>query len=161
MLLAAAAVSATFTRRLVLGVPAAVTLTVVAAWFFWPRTAINQRSFERIQVGMTLAEVGAILGGPARKESDRPVVADVETEDSEMDPDVRATMAKARALLFQVTMNMRPLRQPMPDPQCWTSNHLMIRVDLDVNERVTSTDALPVHLVEESPLDMLRRWLRL
>jgi hypothetical protein len=70
-------------------------------------------------------------------------------------------MAKARALLFQVTMNMRPLRQPMPDPQYWTSNHLMIRVDLDVNERVISTDALPVHLVKESPLDTLRRWLRL
>src|SRR5258707_988819 len=37
------------------------------------RSAINQANFERIQVGMTLAEVEAILGGPlSRGNGSRP-----------------------------------------------------------------------------------------
>jgi hypothetical protein len=34
-------------------------------WLTYPRHRLNQASYERIEVGMTLEEVEAILGGPA------------------------------------------------------------------------------------------------
>jgi hypothetical protein len=57
----------TRTRRLLLfAVPAGLAVALIAAWLLWPRTAITRENAEKIQVGMTLAEVEAILGGPAR-----------------------------------------------------------------------------------------------
>ena len=57
------------TRRLMLFcLPAAMVAGLTVAWLSWPRTAITRENAERIQPGMTLAEVEAILGGPARDE---------------------------------------------------------------------------------------------
>jgi hypothetical protein len=57
-------------RLLVFGLLAGVTVAgLLAAWMFWPRTTINGGNIARIEKGMTLAEVEAILGGPARDES--------------------------------------------------------------------------------------------
>ena len=55
-------------RLLLLALPALVALTG-GGWLFWPRTAITRENAAKIQVGMTLAEVEAILGGPARDEA--------------------------------------------------------------------------------------------
>ena len=38
-------------------------------WSLWPRSAINLENAAKIQCGMTLADVEAILGGPARDET--------------------------------------------------------------------------------------------
>jgi hypothetical protein len=58
------------TRRLVLlGLPAAFMVALLAAWLLSPRTAITRANAEKIRKGMTLAEVEAILGGPARDEA--------------------------------------------------------------------------------------------
>jgi hypothetical protein len=55
-------------RLLLLSLPALVALTV-GAWLLWPRSAITRENAEKIQSGMTPAEVEAILGGPPRDES--------------------------------------------------------------------------------------------
>jgi hypothetical protein len=63
------------TRRLLIALPLAVALSLAVAWLLWPRTAITRENAARIQEGMTLAEVEAILGGPAREEGGRyPVI---------------------------------------------------------------------------------------
>jgi hypothetical protein len=56
-------------RRLVsMAALVSVATIAVGVWLSWPRTAITRENAERIQPGMTLAEVEAILGGPARDE---------------------------------------------------------------------------------------------
>jgi hypothetical protein len=58
------------TRRLLPLVLLVATVPLaVAAWLLWPPTAITPKNAERIRPGMTLAEVEAILGGPARDEA--------------------------------------------------------------------------------------------
>jgi hypothetical protein len=62
---------ATMTRRrlLVFSLIATLVGLGVGAWALWPqRTAITRENAAKIQKGMTLAEVEAILGGTARHE---------------------------------------------------------------------------------------------
>jgi hypothetical protein len=59
-------------RFLFLALPVVLVLLGVGAWVLWPKpqvTAITRDNAERIQPGMTLAEVEAILEGPARDET--------------------------------------------------------------------------------------------
>ncbi len=57
------------TRRGLLLLAAAVALgPLVGCWLLTPRTAIMRWNAARIEIGMTPAEVEAILGGPARQE---------------------------------------------------------------------------------------------
>ncbi len=57
-------------RVLLLGSVAIVAAMAVAMWAVWPRpSAITEENAAKIQQGMTLAEVEAILGGPARDET--------------------------------------------------------------------------------------------
>lgn len=57
-------------RLLAFGVPLALILLGLSAWVVWPqeRSAITRVNVAKIQLGMTLAEVESILGGPARME---------------------------------------------------------------------------------------------
>jgi hypothetical protein len=59
-------------RLLLLGPPATLAAIALAALLLWPSTAITRANAARIKAGMTLAEVEAILGGPARNESGLP-----------------------------------------------------------------------------------------
>src|SRR5690349_6879996 len=63
-------------RRVFLLLLAPVIGLVIGIWMLWSRTAITPANAARIQPGMTLAEVAAILGGPARDESTGPLVAE-------------------------------------------------------------------------------------
>jgi SmpA / OmlA family len=57
-------------RLLLLALPVALVLLGVSGWALWPRpSAITRENFKKIEPGMTLAEVEAILGGPARSET--------------------------------------------------------------------------------------------
>jgi hypothetical protein len=62
------------TRRLLLAaLPVAVLAAGLVAWLLWPPpSAITRENAEKIRAGMTLAEVEALLGGPARNESGLP-----------------------------------------------------------------------------------------
>jgi hypothetical protein len=55
-------------RQLLLRWPIAVVALAAGAWLLLPRPAITRENAARIQVGMTLTEVEALLGGPARAE---------------------------------------------------------------------------------------------
>src|SRR5256885_642573 len=56
-------------RVLLLAVPSTAVALAVAAWLLWPRpSAITPENIDRITDGMALAEVEAILSGPARDE---------------------------------------------------------------------------------------------
>jgi hypothetical protein len=57
-------------RLLPLALAAAVLAVGLIAWLVWPPpSAITRENAAKIRVGMTLAEVEALLGGPARNES--------------------------------------------------------------------------------------------
>jgi hypothetical protein len=70
-------------RRLLIALPVAVVLTLALAWLLWPRMAITRDNAAKITVGMTLAEVEAILGGPARDETTGPVTLDWDSDQQE------------------------------------------------------------------------------
>ena len=53
-------------RRLLL--PSLLACLATLAVVLWPRTAITPENAAKIQAGMTLTEVEALLGGPARDE---------------------------------------------------------------------------------------------
>lgn len=63
-------------RLLVFGLFAGLLALGGGIWLLWPQESpseINQDNAARIQTGMTLAEVEAILGGPARREGNGPI----------------------------------------------------------------------------------------
>ena len=109
------------------------------------RSAINQANFEKIQVGMPLAEVETILGGPARDESSGPI-----REDSVDENDFGPQM---QVVTFRIAY--------AKDLQTWTSDRLMIRVEVDGQGRVAEKASLEVRRMRESPWQQVRRWLRL
>src|SRR4051812_9676536 len=53
-------------RFLFLSVAAVAVGLAVGVWVLWPHTEITPENAAKIRKGMTLAEVEAILGGPAR-----------------------------------------------------------------------------------------------
>jgi hypothetical protein len=139
-------------RRLLLFMVAATAAGLAVAWLLWPRTAITTENAAKVCEGMTLAEVEAILGGPARDESTGPLTAAAaEVEDAD---------AEVRVELIQVSYDWT-LRLTVHAAKCWTSDHLVVRVEFDEQGRVAGKDSLEVRRVYESPLDKLRRWLGL
>src|SRR6516162_7726428 len=64
-------------RLLLLCLPVSLAALGLAAWLLWPRTAITPENAEKVQRGMTLAEVEAILGGPARDDATGPLTSDL------------------------------------------------------------------------------------
>jgi hypothetical protein len=142
-------------RLLLLALPAGLALALACAWLLWPRTAITRANAEKIQVGLTLAEVEAILDGPARDESTGPVNLDVAEglEGAEWE-----LFDPQRVRLWVVSL-VRPPGTPRPLE--WQSNEVVLRVRFDPEGRVAECDAFPMRRVDEGPLDRLRRWLGL
>jgi hypothetical protein len=60
-------------RALLVGLLGVALATGATAWLLWPRTAVTRENAPKVRVGMPLAEVEAILGGPARDEATGPV----------------------------------------------------------------------------------------
>ena len=70
-------------RVLLLGSAAVVVVGLaIGVWTLWPRTAITEENAAKLRPGMTLAEVEAILGGPARIETTGPTRANADMENS-------------------------------------------------------------------------------
>ena len=86
----------------------------LALWLLWPRTAINQTNYERIRVGTTLAEVEAVLGGPAGNYASRPV--------------------------GEISI---PPFEGSDRSESWLSDEHEILVRLDANDRVTAAYLFP------------------
>jgi hypothetical protein len=129
-------------RRLfiALGLLACVLLTGVA-WLLWPRgSGITRANAARIAKGMTLDEVEALLGGPARDESTGP-----------LNPDHKLGFGPGGVV------------------REWRSDEVIIHVTMDRNGHVSTNMVIPVHRVpdpiqrfgRQSPLARLQRWLGL
>jgi hypothetical protein len=140
-------------RLLLFGVSVAVVVLSVGVWVFWaqPRTMITRENAARIQVGMTLGEVEAILGGPARNESSGQLkpTGDSQTNDFRF---LLALCSGVPEATFHRADGMT---------QAWTCNTLMVVVAFDLDGRALNDGQCAVCPVPESPIDRLRRWLRL
>jgi hypothetical protein len=118
-------------RLLIVAVVGATVALAVGAWLLWPRTAITRENAAKIREGMTLAEVEAILGGPARDDYTGPLLPDGPAE--------LACVALPR----------------------WASDRVVIWVSFDADGRVEWSEKVHTRRIEESPLDRVRRWLGL
>jgi hypothetical protein len=136
------------TRHLLsLSLPVLVALAA-AAWLLWPRTAITRENFDRIEVGMTLAEVEAILGGPPREEATGPFVP------RDGDPD-------SVWITHEFMVIIGPGAPAFPADRGWAAHSLLVWVTFDAEGRVSAKNCLPVRRATEPLLDRLRRWLGL
>jgi hypothetical protein len=107
-------------------------ITAAGVWLLWPRpTAITSENAERIQFGMTLQEVEAILGGPARDETD----------------------GRGGAVFPVSDMVIRHWSS-------WKGREYTVLIAFE-NGRVEDKMCATTFLREETLLQMARRWLRL
>jgi hypothetical protein len=137
-------------RFLVLAVVGTAVALAVGVWLIRPRTAITVENAARIQPGMTLAEVEAILGGPARDERTGFTQLDL----SAAEP---AEVRRRRRCAMMIGLAGNGEGAPI-----WRSDFALILVDtIDDEEHVTATYVVPLRPEREPPLDRLRRWLGL
>ncbi|SRR5260370_6050871 len=141
-------------RRLLLVVSAGVLAASLAlgagAWLRWPRTAITRENAAKIHIGMTLAEVEAILGGPPRDD----VAAASVRYDFNPDPRVSNRLAdELEEKAFGPSDGFPPTLE-------WRSGEAVVRAQFG-DRRVIACAAFPVRPVAVSPIDRLRRWFRL
>jgi hypothetical protein len=120
-------------RVLLLGSVAAAAALALAVWALSPSSAINAENAARITPGMTLAEVEAILGGPARDETDGERY--VEYHEGLTEPII-------------------PFRQ-------WTGPSIGIIVVFSAEDGVVTQFSIGPTSAAANPLDRLRRWLGL
>jgi hypothetical protein len=139
-------------RLLWYGLFAAPAAFLLGAWLLWPRTAITAAGAAKIEVGMTLAEVEAILGGPARDESTGPLEADL-GEDTPADRAERMVAEEEAMVLFYVRS------WEAYGTHEWRSDRAIISMSLNPEEVVSHFLVQPVRRAYESPLDKFRRWL--
>jgi hypothetical protein len=149
-------------RRLLLmfGFLVVLVMLGVGEFVLWaqPRTAITRENAAKIQVGMTLAEVEAILGGPARYEATGELVAEIPGE-----PQVNIWGKIPEELIlneFQVAVENYSKRHGR---RLWVSCELVVFVDFDDSWRVISADFAPVHrrVLQQGILEIIRRLLGL
>jgi hypothetical protein len=116
----------------------------------WPRSPINRENAAQLVPGLPLAEVERILGGPARNDATGPITTDPTGHPSD------------GPLLWRTyAYRMRSLWDRPRETKEWWSNTLVVRVDLDGDARVERCECIAVRRINESPLDMIRRWLNL
>jgi hypothetical protein len=140
-----------------------------AVWLYSTRTAITEDNAVRIKPGMTLAEVEAILGGPARLESTGPLAAELPWEDG--DDDASHELREAVAPMWfrdgpggprrLAWTNIPGVRRPEPRARFWESNQEQIRVEFDEDGRVVRCEWQAVRRVYDHRLDPVRGWLGL
>jgi hypothetical protein len=131
-------------RVLLLGLAGCLAALACVVFLAQDRSAINPANYEKIQVGMPLAEVETILGGPARDESSGPIRED-SVDENDLGPQLQV-------VTFRIAY--------AKDLQLWTSDRLMIRVEVEQG-RVAGKASLEVRRMRESPWQKVRRWLRL
>jgi hypothetical protein len=138
------------TRRhlLLFGLPVALVALGVWGWMLLPRTAITPENAAKIKEGMTLAEVEAILGGPARDETTGPTV---DTEDLVIPPGQR---------IFDQGI-ADDYGEDVGNERYWYADTVSLGVRFDLEKNVTGKSYWRTRRTKESQLDTVRRWLRL
>jgi hypothetical protein len=132
--------------RALLVVLFAVALSLAVVWLLWPRLGITPENAERIQNGMTRADVEKLLGGPARNESGLP-------DNFINDAFVNAEPDEIKR------GRLNPGAKPFDDRR-WASPGFVVLVAFDDSGRVIRHSHMSFD-VDRSFLDRLRRWLHL
>lgn len=127
-------------RLLLFGVSVAVVMLDLGGFVLWaqPRTAITRENAAKLQRGMTLEEVQASLGGPARNDG--------------------------TGLIEEDDPNLPPLPISWPENGTlvtWVSSSVKVDICFATDDRMVESYVDSIHRVQQSPLDMLRRWLGL
>jgi outer membrane protein assembly factor BamE (lipoprotein component of BamABCDE complex) len=117
---------------LFLSLAATLVVLAVAMWLFWPRTAITRENAAKIREGMMLADVEEILGGPSRDELSGP---------------------------HKVQWSYTNLIMVVNRKE-WIGPDIAVSVAFRHN-RVVSNEVTETYFPEESPIQRIRRWLRL
>jgi hypothetical protein len=129
-------------RLLVFGLLAGLLALGIGAWLLSPRTTvITRENAANLRAGMSLAEVEEILG-PERDDSTGP------TEGEWLAPEAWMLVGGHTSEIGVVWHS-------------WSSDSVLVLVELDAEGRVARIDILPFRRAQESPLAMLRHWLRL
>jgi hypothetical protein len=132
-------------RLLLFGLAAALVVLGVATLVLWPRrSAITHENADRIQEGMTLAEVEQLLGGPARNESGMP-------DNFINDAFVIADPGEVKA------GRLRPGPRPLEDRR-WAAPGFVVIVQFDDTGRVVQQQRCEFD-ADNSLFGKLRRWL--
>ena len=121
------------TVRVVLVSLACLPLVIYGIWSFHTPHHINHEGFEKLQIGMTEAEVEAVLGRPA---GDYAMVASIYYD------------------------NFHGASHPQSEARQWNSEEGSITVYFDAG-RIVHTEYHDVWVLEEPFLSKVRRWLRL
>jgi hypothetical protein len=136
-------------RRILLFTMVVIAMVAIGVWLLWPQESlseINQENAERIHRGMTLAQIESLLGGSARREANGQIEPDYEQ------------FATVQALDDHLRTSMRLGNR---GAKRWRSNHAMIWVQFDADERVIEMTWCPARYRNVSPLDRIRWWVGL
>ena len=144
-----------------LGAIGALLILVISIRLLNSKTSITYENFEKIQEGMTLAEVETILGGPARTESSGPLIAEVADDEEVGNDEMRRAVGLNRLLFFTQDLAHDPNEPPPSSPLLWESNHVLILVCIDSMGCVEARSALEVRPLHASPWDIICRWFQL
>lgn len=131
----------------------------LAVWalLVWPRTSITRENAAKIENGMTLGDVEALLGGPEHIETTGPTEGDAD-DDANDGPD--GERLASERFLIALTHSAQSRRSRIDSVQhIWGSDRVAIFVVFDADERVIDFAVRPLRRAPESPLDALRRWL--
>jgi hypothetical protein len=126
-------------------------IAAAGSWLSHSATAINRANFDMIHDGMTLPEVEAILGGPARSEQSGPWVFDIDHEE--------AVAVDREVIAMHQSLQAAAVAQVHTSLNQWASDRLIVWVEFDGAGLVKSSTAMAIRRSHESPLAVLRRWL--
>ncbi len=146
-------------RRRFLFLPlAAIAVGLVVALVLWSRTMITRENAAKVENGMTRKQVEAILGTPRNETSGQ-----VEYDGADMDELDQLSALWERARQVQLAW---PLRGNLDGGgvvtiAIWESDQVHVVAVFDPAGTVAGHAAVPMRRVQESPLAMIRRWLRL
>ncbi len=152
----------TRSRRLLLLAVVAVAMALASGtWLLWPRTAITRENAAKIKEGMTLAEVEAILGGPARHDTTDSFCINPADFEGPINFDFRSGHEYGRGYLI-LALPTQMDGEVIGWQRGWVSvrGRALVVVRFNRGNRVVEVLYGPVS-PGESLLDMLRRWLRL
>ncbi len=136
-------------RLLYLSLAAVAVGLGVGVWTLRPRTAITRENAAKIEQGMTLAKVEAIMGGPPRDESTgAPLVAD-EPDERDVVPPTPRLLRRARVRLLRFGEHGLE----------WRSDEVTLSVFTDADGCVADYSDMYTRCGHEGTLHWLRRWL--
>jgi hypothetical protein len=124
----------------------------VAAFAVWPnQSQINPENAAKVHEGLTLEEVEAILGGPARDDSTGPLTI-AKSEDDAVGQSHLELTRDIWVTLGLMTQNSSWVHRE------WVSNTTLVQVAF-IDGRALVPRCFAVRRVREAPWVMVRRWM--